>query len=89
MKFVVRPYHIISLGGYIVEWDFPYRNVIVANHTAEPIKIDLPLIEEDWFEDNNKLGLDITPVTYEDNFLAVFKREHAKLDATKAKMGIE
>ncbi|MBO6274505.1 MAG: energy-converting hydrogenase B subunit EhbP, partial [Methanobrevibacter sp.] len=26
MKFVMRPYHMVSLGGYIVEWDFPYRN---------------------------------------------------------------
>ena len=39
MKFVVRSYHIISLGGYIVEWDFPYRNLIVVNKTNEPIVI--------------------------------------------------
>ena len=30
MKFVMRPYHMVSLGGYIVEWDFPYRNLIVV-----------------------------------------------------------
>ncbi len=29
----------MSLGGYIVETDFPYRNVIVVNKTAEPIKL--------------------------------------------------
>ena len=36
MKFVMRPYHMVSLGGYIVEWDFPYRNLIVVNKTSEP-----------------------------------------------------
>ena len=35
----MRPYNIISLGGYIVEVDFPYRNIIVVNPTSEPIKV--------------------------------------------------
>ena len=43
MKFVMRPYHMVSLGGYIVEWDFPYRNLIVVNKTSEPIKIEIPV----------------------------------------------
>ena len=47
MKFVMRPYHIVSLGGYIVEWDFPYRNLIVVNKTSEPIKKEIPVSRED------------------------------------------
>lgn len=86
MKFIVRPYHILSLGGYIVEWDFPYRNVIVSNHTSQPIKIDLPLLNEEWFEENTKLGLEIIPVKEEDNYLAMFKKEKAKLEITKSKI---
>ena len=31
MKMVIRPRHMISLGGYIVELEFPYRNLRVVN----------------------------------------------------------
>ncbi len=81
MKFVVRPQHIISVGGYIVETEFPYRNVIVVNPTEEPIKIDIPIFSVDWIEEHRKLGLEITPLKEEDTFLTAFKRAKAKLDA--------
>lgn len=79
MKMVIRPHHIMSLGGYIVEWDFPYRNLIVVNPTDEPIKIEVPVFDEDWIEEHRKLGLRITPVGYEDNYLSLWKREKSKL----------
>lgn len=84
MKFVVRPLHIISVGGYIVEVDFPYRNIIVVNPTQEPIKIDLPVFTTDWIEEQRKLGLEIIPTKDEDSFLSTFRKAKAKLDKIKA-----
>lgn len=86
MKFVVRSYHIISLGGYIVEWDFPYRNLIVVNKTNEPIKIEIPVFDEEWIEETRKLGLDVIPVRDEDNYLMIYKKAHAELDKIKANL---
>ena len=53
LKFVMRPYHMVSLGGYIVEWDFPYRNLIVVNKTSEPIKIEIPVFHEEWIAERH------------------------------------
>ncbi|MGC9517853.1 MAG: energy-converting hydrogenase B subunit EhbP [Methanomicrobiales archaeon] len=83
MKFVVRPMHIISVGGYIVEVTFPYRNVIVVNPTNEPIKIEIPIYSEDWLDEHRKLGLEVIPITYEESFLRTFKKAKAKLDKLK------
>jgi len=83
MKFVVRPMHIISVGGYIVEVTFPYRNVIVVNPTNEPIKIDIPIYSEEWLEKHSKLGLEVIPITEEDSFLSTFKKAKAKLEKIK------
>lgn len=84
MKFVVRPYHMISLGGYIVEWDFPYRNLIVVNKTAEPIKIEIPVFDESWIQEHRKLGLEIIPISKEDNYLSMYKKAHAELEKIRS-----
>ncbi|MBI5679731.1 MAG: energy-converting hydrogenase B subunit EhbP [Methanobacterium sp.] len=83
MKFVVRPQHIISVGGYIVEVDFPYRNIIVVNPTEEPIKIDVPIFSTEWIDEHRKLGLEITPTKDEDSFLRTWRKTKAKLDKIK------
>lgn len=79
----MRPYHMVALGGYIVEWDFPYRNLIVVNKTAEPIKIQIPVFEEEWIQEQRELGVEVIPVSREDNFLALWKRAHAELDKVR------
>lgn len=84
MKFVVRPKHIISIGGYIVEVDFPYRNIIVVNPTEEPIKIDLPVFSTEWIDQHRKLGLEIIPTKDEDSFLRIFRKAKANLDKIKS-----
>ena len=84
MKFVVRPLHIISVGGYIVETDFPYRNIVVVNSTEEPIKIDIPIFSTEWIDEHRKLGLEIIPTKDEDSFLSTFRKAKAKLDKLKA-----
>jgi len=88
MKFVMSPYHIISLGGYIVEWDFPYRNLIIVNKTPEPIKLEIPVYNEEWIEEHRALGLEVIPVRQEDNYLQMFKKAHAELDILKSKQNI-
>lgn len=84
MKFVVRPLHIISVGGYIVETDFPYRNIIVVNPTEEPIKIDVPIFSVDWIEEHRQLGLEIIPIEEEQNFLSNFRKAKIRLEKLKA-----
>lgn len=86
MKFVVRPLHIISVGGYIVETDFPYRNIIVVNPTEEPIKIDIPLFSEDWIDRHRQLGLEIIPIKEEETFLSNFRKAKVKLDRLKEEL---
>ena len=83
MKFVVRAMHIICVGGYIVETQFPYRNLIVVNPTEEPIKIDIPIFTEDWIEEHRSLGLEITPITEKQSFLSNFRKAKIKLDQLK------
>jgi energy-converting hydrogenase B subunit P len=83
MKFVVRAMHIISVGGYIVETQFPYRNLIVVNPTEEPIKINIPIFTEDWIEEHRSLGLEITPITEKQSFLSNFRKAKIKLDQLK------
>ena len=79
MKFVMRPHHMLSLGGYIVEQTFPYRNLIVVNKTDEFIKMEVPVFEESWIEEHEKLGLEIIPVKEEDNYLIMYKRAKMSL----------
>jgi len=83
MKFVVRPQHMVSLGGYIVEVNVPYRNIIVVNPTDEPIKVDIPIFSTEWVDEHRKLGLDITTTKDEDSFLRTWRKEKAKLDKIK------
>ncbi len=83
MKFIVRAKHIISVGGYIVEVDFPYRNIIVVNPTDEPIKIDIPVFNIEWIDHHRKLGLDIIPTKDEDSFLRAWRKAKVKLDRIK------
>ena len=85
LKFVLRAHHIVSLGGYIVERNFPYRNIILANKTTEPIKVRLPVFDEGWIDEHKKLGLDVVVVSDDDSFLSLFKKAKADLDLVKAK----
>ena len=51
MKFVIRPYHMMSLGGYIVEYDFPYRDLIIVNETPDEIKFEIPVFDGSYIEE--------------------------------------
>lgn len=83
MKVVVRPQHIISLGGYIVEVEFPYRNLIVVNPTQNPIKIEIPVFNTKWIDEHRELGLDIIPTKDDNSFLRLWGKAKANLDKIK------
>jgi energy-converting hydrogenase B subunit P len=85
LKFVLRAHHIVSLGGYIVERNFPYRNLIIVNKTSEPIKVELPVFKEEWIERHRELGVDVIPVKHEDSFLSLFRKAKVDLDLIKVK----
>ena len=85
MKFALRPYHVISLGGYIVETDFPYRNLIVVNKTAETIKFEIPVFDESWIQTHRDLGLDVITVSDDESFLNKFKKAQAELEVIRSK----
>lgn len=85
MKFALRPYHVISLGGYIVETDFPYRNLIVVNKTAETIKFEIPVFDESWIKIHQDLGLDVITVSDDESFLNKFKKAQAEVKVIKSK----
>lgn len=80
MKFAMRPHHMLSLGGYIVEQTFPYRNLIIVNKTDEYIKMEVPVFDESWIEEHRNLGLEVIPVSEDDNFLVMYKRAKLSLD---------
>ncbi len=86
MKFVIRPYHMMSLGGYIVEFDFPYRDIIIVNKSSEDIKFEIPVFDESWIEETRALGLEVIPVREEDSYLNMYRKAHADLKAFKAKL---
>ncbi|MCL2156798.1 MAG: energy-converting hydrogenase B subunit P [Methanobrevibacter sp.] len=83
MKIVVRAQHIMSLGGYIVERNFPFRNIILVNKTPEPVKVEVPVFDEEWIEESRDLGLEVIPVKEEDSFLNLYRKAKANLELTK------
>ena len=44
------------------------------------IVIEIPVFDESWIEEHRELGLEVIPVSKEDNYLKMWKRAHAELD---------
>ncbi|MBQ6443840.1 MAG: energy-converting hydrogenase B subunit P [Methanosphaera sp.] len=86
MKIVLRAHHIISLAGYIVELRTSFRNLIVVNHTDEPIKLEVPVLNDGWIEDHKDLGLEIIPLKDDDDFLVQFQMAKHKLDEERKQL---
>ena len=80
MKIVLRPHHIIGLAGYIVEVRTSFRNLIVVNHEDEPIKLEVPVLNDEWIEEHEALGLEVIPVNDDDDFLVMYQMAKHKLD---------
>lgn len=80
MKIVLRAHHIISLAGYIVELRTSFRNLIVVNHSDEPIKLEVPVLNDEWIEEHEALGLEVIPVMDDSDYLVAFQMAKHKLD---------
>ena len=72
-----------------METEFPYRNVIVVNPTEEPIKLEVPVFNGEWLEEQRKLGLELIPLTEDDNYLSQFRKAKAKLEKLKEEKGVK
>ena len=80
MKIVLREHHIIGVAGYIIEWNTSFRNLIVVNHSDEPIKLEVPVLNDEWIEEHEALGLEVIPVYDGDDFLTMWQMAKDKLD---------
>lgn len=86
MKIVLRAHHIIGLGGYIVELRTSFRNLIVVNHSDEPIKLEVPVLTDDWIEDHEALGLEVIPIMDDGDFLVQYQIAKHKLDEERKQL---
>ncbi|MBE6487692.1 MAG: hypothetical protein E7Z86_03155 [Methanosphaera stadtmanae] len=86
MKIVLRAHHIIGLGGYIVELRTSFRNLIVVNHTDEPIKLEVPVLYDDWIEEHRELGLEVIPVYDDGDYLVEYQMAKHKLDEERKQL---
>ena len=83
MKIVLREHHIIGLGGYIVELRTSFRSLIVVNHSDEPIKLEVPILNDDWIEQHEALGLEVIPVMDDSDYLVTFQMAKHRLEEEK------
>lgn len=86
MKIVLRAHHIISLAGYIVELRTSFRNLIVVNHSDEPIKLEVPVLNDDWIEEHRELGLEVIPVMDDGDYLVQFQMAKHRLDQERKEL---
>lgn len=86
MKIVLRAHHIISLAGYIVELRTSFRNLIVVNHSDEPIKLEVPVLNDQWIEEHEALGLEVIPVNDDGDFLVQYQIAKHKLDEERKQL---
>jgi len=86
MKIVLRAHHIISLAGYIVELRTSFRNLIVVNHSDEPIKLEVPVLNDEWIEEHEALGLEVIPVMDDGDFLVQFQMAKHRLDEERKQL---
>ncbi len=58
-KFILPAKKVQNLGGYIVEnnFNFPFRDLIVGNHSDENIKLPVPIYTMEEVEKIKELGV--------------------------------
>lgn len=82
-KFILRPFHVQNLGGYIVETyaKLPYRDAVIGNPTNEPIKIEVPIYKEETLKDYEKQGVIVLPVYPGDSLVEAINSVRAQVQA--------
>ncbi len=78
-KFILFPKDVQNMGGYIVEnvAKLGYRDIIVGNPTDEPIKIEIPVYNEDVVKSYEELGVIVYRMKPEESLIAALDKVKA------------
>lgn len=78
-KLVIRGKHVITLGGYVVEYraNLPYRDYVVGNPFEEPVKIEAPIYSIEGIKALQDLGLIVEPIAKYDSVIEKLKKVKA------------
>jgi len=78
-KLVIRGKHVITLGGYVVEYraNLPYRDYVVGNPFEEPVKIEAPIYSIEGIKAIQDLGLIVEPIAKYDSVIEKLKKVKA------------
>jgi len=78
-KFILFPKDVQNMGGYIVEnvAKLGYRDIIVGNPTEEPIKIEIPVYNEDVVKSYEELGVIVYRMKPEESLIAALDKVKA------------
>lgn len=86
-KFILFPKDVQNMGGYIVEnvAKLGYRDIIVGNPTDEPIKIDIPVYNEDIVKNYEQLGVVVYRMKTDESLTSALEKVKAvvKTDTLK------
>ncbi|NMC75955.1 MAG: energy-converting hydrogenase B subunit EhbP [Candidatus Methanofastidiosa archaeon] len=86
-KFILFPKDVQNMAGYIVEnvAKLGYRDIVVGNPTDEPIKIDIPIYNEDIVKSYEQLGVVVYRMKTEESLIAALDKVKAivKTDSLK------
>jgi energy-converting hydrogenase B subunit P len=86
-KFILFPKDVQNMGGFIVEnvAKLGYRDIIVGNPTDEPIKVDIPVYNEDIVKSYEALGIIVYRMKPEESLISALDKVKAlvKTDTLK------
>ena len=83
-KITLDPKRVQNLGGYINERkaNLPYRDVVVGNPLDHPVKVEVPVYAESYFDDMRAEGILVEPIYAGDSLKEA-------LDKMKQKIGVK
>ncbi|NMC60581.1 MAG: energy-converting hydrogenase B subunit EhbP [Candidatus Methanofastidiosa archaeon] len=86
-KFILFPKDVQNMGGYIVEnvAKLGYRDIIVGNPTEEPIKIDIPIYNEEIVKSYEQLGVVVYRMKNEESLIASLDKVKAIVKTDRLK----
>ncbi|MCC7572953.1 MAG: energy-converting hydrogenase B subunit EhbP [Candidatus Methanofastidiosum sp.] len=78
-KFILFPKDVQNMGGYIVEnvAKLGYRDIIVGNPTDEPIKIEIPVYNEDIVKSYEQLGIIVYRMKTDESLISALDKVKA------------
>ncbi len=75
-KIILFPKDVQNMGGFIVEnvANLGYRDIIVGNPTDEPIKIEIPVYNEDVVKSYEELGVVVHRMGYDESLASALEK---------------